>query len=164
MNPTHPLIIGIGNDGRQDDGLGWAFVDALERGGYPAERLVRRFQLQIEDAEMICHEEHVIFVDAYRRPLADGFAWRTCVAAIGLDYTSHSLAPQTVLGLCERLYPNTPQAELLLIEGSVWELAIGLSSIASDHLQRALQAFSDRIPTLLVDPGKPEADERGQKL
>ena len=29
-NPTS-LIYGIGNDGRQDDGLGWAFIDRLEQ-------------------------------------------------------------------------------------------------------------------------------------
>ena len=44
------IILGIGNNGRQDDGLGWAFLDFLEEQNTTID-LEYRYQLQIEDAE-----------------------------------------------------------------------------------------------------------------
>ena len=41
------LIFGIGNCGRSDDGLGWAFIDWLEeRGLCPTSEKRRHYQLQ----------------------------------------------------------------------------------------------------------------------
>ena len=58
------LIIGIGNSGRNDDGLGWKFVDIASqtmRGYFDVEY---RYQLQIEDAELVSKYNKVIFADA----------------------------------------------------------------------------------------------------
>ena len=59
------LIYGIGNVGRQDDGLGWAFVDWLQAQGLcSSAEMQRGYQLLLEDAELISNKERVLFVDA----------------------------------------------------------------------------------------------------
>ena len=48
------LIYGIGNVARQDDGLGWAFIDWLEAtGACSRATLMRGYQLQLEDADLL---------------------------------------------------------------------------------------------------------------
>ena len=41
----------------------------------------------------------------------------------------------------EDLYPGTPPAVLLMIQGDAWELETGLSPAAKSRLERALEAF-----------------------
>ena len=139
------VLIGIGNDGRNDDGLGWAFVDAMEQDGRFPGRLARRFQLQIEDAELISHFRHVIFVDAFRNSLPNGFQWQNCLPQAFTEFSSHRLSPQSVLDLCHQLYTDVPTAHLLLIAGNHWELSIGLSRAAESNLQRSLHFFRELV-------------------
>ncbi len=66
------LIYGIGNVGRQDDGLGWAFVDWLEaRGRCPNAEIQRNYQLLLEDAELISTKKRVLFIDATKDAAVD---------------------------------------------------------------------------------------------
>ena len=59
------LIYGIGNVGRQDDGLGWAFVDWLQAEGRCSNAEIQKgYQLLLEDAELISNKQRVLFVDA----------------------------------------------------------------------------------------------------
>lgn len=135
------MLIGIGNDGRSDDGLGWAFLKAIEQNDRFRGPIVYRYQLQIEDAELISHVRRVVFVDACRHPLPDRFQWQTCKPAYEVEYTSHQLSPQTVLFLCQQLYERAPRAELMLIEGCSWDLKLGLSPAAESNLEEALRFF-----------------------
>lgn len=135
------MIIGIGNDGRGDDGLGWAFLKAIEQNESFCGPIVYRYQLQIEDAELISHARRVVFVDACHHALSSGYCWQTCEPAHEVEFTSHQLSPQTVLFLCQQLYDNAPPADLLLIEGCSWELQLGLSTAAKSNLEKALSFF-----------------------
>jgi hydrogenase maturation protease len=137
------MLIGIGNDGRSDDGLGWAFLKAIEQDENFRGPVVYRYQLQIEDAELISHAQHVVFVDACHHDLPNGYRWQTCEPAHEVEYTSHQLSPQTVLFLCQQLYEEAPRANLLLIEGCSWDLHIGLSATAKSNLNEALR-FLDK--------------------
>ncbi|NEW80423.1 MAG: Ni/Fe hydrogenase, partial [Gelidibacter sp.] len=47
------IIIGIGNNTRQDDGLGWYFLDLLEKEGFNTDNLLYKYQLMVEDSEII---------------------------------------------------------------------------------------------------------------
>ena len=139
------LLIGIGNDGRSDDGLGWAFLKAIEKKNDFDGDLLYRFQLQIEDAETISRASHVVFVDACRHALPNGYLLEACQPVADVAYTSHQLNPQTVLFLCQHLYERTPTADLLLIEGCSWDLEIGLSASAQTNLNAALRFFANQI-------------------
>lgn len=140
--PVAPtLLIGIGNSARGDDGLGWAFLDYVQNAGAYTGALEYRYQLQIEDAARIRHEQQVLFVDASMESLAKGFEWRRCVPMEGVEFTSHALAPAAVLRLCRDLFHRSPDTRLLLIEGRDWTLGTGLSAVARRHLAAALRSF-----------------------
>ena len=73
------IIIGIGNNTRQDDGLGWKFVENLEEAGFDQNNLLLKYQLMVEDAELISNYNTVIFVDASKTNLENGFEFSKCI-------------------------------------------------------------------------------------
>jgi len=137
------ILFGIGNCGRNDDGLGWAFLDRLQQEIEFPGQVEYRYQLQIEDAELISHSETVVIVDAYKGDLPNGIQWKSCKPSADVGFTSHALSPSSVLFLCQDLYGKSPIANLLLIQGQSWDLRIGLSSGAQRNLDLALQFFRD---------------------
>jgi len=135
------LLIGIGNSGRSDDGLGWAFLDRIQQGAAFGGRVEYRYQLQVEDAALISDMEHVIFVDSYRGELPNGFQLTRCEPLREFAFTTHVLPPGAVLFLCRDLYGRAPRADALMIQGTSWDLHIGMSPEAERRLEDALQFF-----------------------
>lgn len=138
------LIFGIGNNGRQDDGLGWSFLALLETEKVPFD-LEYRYQLQIEDAELISKYDNVIFVDASKTKIEEGYKLYPCLPADNYSFSTHALAPETILYLSNKLYNCLPNAQILAIQGVKWELQIGLSPIAENNLVEAYQFFKKNI-------------------
>jgi hydrogenase maturation protease len=149
---TSMLIIGIGNAGRQDDGLGWAFLDAIKDQVSEDVELVYRYQLNIEDAELISKADQVIFVDARKANDQKAFHFETCIPKETYEFTTHALGPEVVVALCNNLYNTQPQAHLLTISGKNWELEEGLSDLAKVNLSKAVKFFSQELITSL-SPG-----------
>jgi len=58
------LIIGIGNSGRNDDGLGWKFVDIISQSIQNSFDIEYRYQLQIEDADLVSKYKKVKIPEA----------------------------------------------------------------------------------------------------
>ncbi|MGA9270965.1 MAG: hydrogenase maturation protease [Lutimonas sp.] len=131
------LVLGIGNSGRKDDGLGWEFIDFLKKQEIENLELDYRYQLQIEDAELISHYDRIIFVDATKEPTTDGFYLRPCSKKVLTEMNSHSLHPETVSSLCSSIYGRDPECFILGIEGNQWGLETGLSPEARKNLERA---------------------------
>jgi hydrogenase maturation protease len=140
LNDT--LIIGIGNSGRADDGLGWAFLESLENQGLDPDLLQYRYQLQIEDAALLTEYSRVVFIDAFQGDLENGYRFEQIAPRDEGGFTSHALSPEKVLYLTEELYGHQPQAFVLAIEGLDWELEIGLSETAQHNLVEALVFFN----------------------
>lgn len=138
------LLFGIGNSGRCDDGLGWAFLDRIRLETAFSGRLEYRYQLQVEDAALISSAQHVVFVDSWQGQLPGGFHWQPCTPAADFEFTTHALSPQAVMHLCRDLYRKTPRAHLLTIQGSCWDLGTGLSPAAEGCLEEALRFFRER--------------------
>lgn len=145
LNHKNTLLIGIGNSGRQDDGLGWAFVETIEKSGIFNGEMQLRYQLQIEDADLACQFERVVFVDAFEGGLPSGFEWKKCLPAKEFAFSTHELAPATILYLCGDLYDKIPNAHLLMIEGVDWGMEIGLSEKAKGNLAEALKFFEEKL-------------------
>jgi hydrogenase maturation protease len=139
------LIFGIGNSGRGDDGLGWAFLDRVqELPGFNA-RVEYRYQLQVEDAALCRDAARVLFADAFKGDLPNGFAWASCQPSEDFEFTTHVLPPQAILHYCRDLYGKCPEAETLAITGARWDLQTGLSTQAAAHLEQALRDFRERF-------------------
>ena len=137
MNTT--LLVCIGNIGRGDDGLGWAFADRLQ--GVDSLDIVCRYQLQVEDAELISHYPQVWFVDASHRDSPGGFECETLGTEGQFSFTTHSLHPSAVLQLCEQVFRQKPDARLLAISGAAFGLGQGLSESARANLEKAMAYF-----------------------
>lgn len=141
LNRKDTLLIGIGNSSRADDGLGWSFLEAVENEpGFEGD-IEYRYQLQVEDAALMANYALVIIVDAFQGRLAEGFQWQACRPAPQFEFTTHALAPASVLFLCRDLYGATPTTYLLAIEGAEWGLKEGLSPSALANLNAALVSF-----------------------
>lgn len=146
------LLIGIGNQGRGDDGLGWAFADRLE--GDDRFDLAYRYQLQVEDAELISRYGQVWFVDASHRPERGGFSCEQIQGEGEFSYTSHSLHPQVVVQLCRQVFQRHPKALLLGISGVEFGLGKSLSPAAREHLDSALAFFlREQERDIIAPPG-----------
>ncbi len=139
------IVLGIGNTGRQDDGLGWLFLDQIKNIGFCDYDLEYRYQLQIEDAELISRYQNVLFVDASKENIEGGFYIRTCLPSEKYGFSTHELMPETILFLAEKLYQATPNAKILAIKGFLWNLKNGLSIKAEENLKKSLIYFSEVI-------------------
>ncbi|MCU0394485.1 MAG: hydrogenase maturation protease [Chitinophagaceae bacterium] len=151
------LVIGIGNEGRGDDGLGWRFAQAVSQLSIEGLDVEWRYQLQVEDALLICRYPSVVFVDASHQHHPGGYAWNSCFPAGHYFFSSHVQSPETILYLCRELYQQQPEAWILSITGLQWDLHVGLSTEASGNLGRALDFFSRLLqehPTLNTSPAE----------
>lgn len=139
------LLFGIGNCGRADDGLGWAFLDRMESHLPDNYVYEYRYQLQIEDADLASQYDMIVFIDAHKDNLEDGFQWERCFPKATNSFTTHELDPATVLYLTESIYDKNPKAYILAITGEKYGLSIGLSIAAEQNLSMAMRFFAKKI-------------------
>lgn len=134
------LVIGYGNLGRGDDGLGPAFAERIAGAGLKGCRIDIDYQLTVEHALQVAEAEAVLFVDALIG--SDAPYWFAQVKADETaDLASHSLLPEAVLTLARTLFGKAPEAYVLGIAGeSFGEVAEGLSPAAGRNLDLA-EAF-----------------------
>lgn len=135
------LLIGIGNCGRNDDGLGWHFVDVLNRIGPENISLEYRYQLQVEDAQLISNYDVVLFADATHDVLPQGFDFRPCLPVNHYYFSSHAQSPGTVLYLADELFQCKPEAYTIAITGYNWGLGTIISKQAAANLESSCYAF-----------------------
>lgn len=141
----HPesLIYGIGNDGRQDDGLGWAFIDRLEQiRPRPRARLRRTYQLGLEDADLISRYTRVLFVDATKDPAVESFTLSRPEPRLDFSFTSHALSVPSILATTQQCFDHVPDTYVLAIRGYEWELQQGLTSSAQQNLTHSVEFLS----------------------
>ncbi|NOQ92598.1 MAG: hydrogenase maturation protease [Flavobacteriaceae bacterium] len=139
------LLFGIGNCGRADDGLGWAFLDKIKPHLPDNYDVEYRYQLQVEDAELATQYQTVIFIDAHKNIFEKGFVWEACFSKATDSFSTHELDPGTILYLAKSIYNKQPQASILGISGENFQLQIGLSKIAQENLINALEFFNEKI-------------------
>lgn len=141
------LVIGIGNPGRQDDGLGAACVEKISAMGLPGVRCDADNQLNLEDAQACSAHDVVVFADA--ADALDGpFRLSPISPSPRFTMSSHSLPPEAVLAICETLYGKCPRAYLLAIRGHLWGIGEGLSRKAADDLEAAVDALVGLLESL----------------
>lgn len=139
FNSQDSLIYGIGNVGREDDGLGWAFVDWIEENKLCLEaELVRNYQLHLEDADLISDKKRVLFIDATKKEEIKNFKLSKVEAKMDVTFTSHAISVPSVLAISTQCFDNVPEVYLLEIKGYAWELKIGLTPHAKKNLEDAI--------------------------
>lgn len=148
MGAKKILIYGYGNPGRQDDGLGNAFVQRLED-WISKEKLQgfefdSNYQLNIEDAANIADKDLVVFVDASEEDIAD-YKLTPVNDSAEVTFTTHAASPGYIVKLCRELYKQSPPAWLLHIKGYEWEFKEGLSKPALENLEKSLLYFKHQL-------------------
>jgi hydrogenase maturation protease len=147
FNEPSSLIYGIGNVGRRDDGLGWAFIDRLEaRRPLPRAVLHRNYQLNLEDAYLISEFARVLFVDATKNPGVSSFLLTRPEPKLDFSFTSHAISVSSILATAKQCIGCLPDVYLLAIRGYQWELQVGLTERAEKNLCDSLN-FADGSST-----------------
>ena len=85
MKPER-LIFAIGNPGREDDGLGFEFVNRLSCSNH--HDLHHAYQLNIEDAELFSQYKEVFLVDAAKNCEGE-FSLDLVVAESEVNFSTH---------------------------------------------------------------------------
>lgn len=137
------MLIGIGNNCRGDDGLGWKFVELIEAMGLDFIDHEYRYQLQVEDAALISKYDVVYFVDASYEKMDMGFELRPCIASDEEQVSSHAQSPGAILKLANNLYQKYPESYVFAIGGESWELQTSLSEAAERNLIEATSFFAE---------------------
>ncbi|MBN2289895.1 MAG: hydrogenase maturation protease [Candidatus Glassbacteria bacterium] len=154
------LVIGIGNPGRTDDGLGPALVEAVESWSLPGIKTTINYQLNIEDAADVAESDLVIFVDASVKAGAP-FDFYQAAAAAKSRFTTHAMEPESVLALCRQVYHKEPPAFILGVRGESFELAEGISEPGKKHCQQAERFLRDLLNSdSLLERCRQKAAER----
>ena len=135
------LVIGYGNPGRGDDGLGPEFARRLAATAKPGIRVEIDYQLTVDHAQMVASAGRVLFVDAAMN-LAAPCTLRRLSPDPRAALDSHSLSPEAVLALADILYGQCAEASVLAIGGeSFGEVHEGLSPVAHRNLVLAEEIF-----------------------
>ena len=152
---TSVLLIGYGNPGRRDDGLGPALAERMEKKDLKGVDIVSDYQLNIEHAHDLAAYDVVIFADAQGGDLAGRgnarpFDFKPLKAGNPTSFSTHSVSPQAVLRLAEDLFQAQTRAYLLGITGFEFvEIQEKLTDMASANLDHAEEFISDWLADLL---------------
>lgn len=137
-------VLGYGNPGRQDDGLGPALIEMLEKKQISAVKTQSGFQLNIEDAYTIDEGDTVVFVDASING-NEPYEFYELKPSSEIRFTTHSISPESVLALCNDLFNSKRRAYMLSIRGYHWEFQEGLSDKARKNLDEAFEFLTSKI-------------------
>lgn len=143
------LLIGYGNPGRLDDGLGPRLAELVAAQRPPPHvRVESNYQLNIEDAALIAEHDVVIFADAHVS-CPDPFIFEPIQPAAHISFSTHSIDPASLLALAQETFGAKAVAYALGIRGHEFnEYAERLS----DQAQRNLRAAVEFLLPLLTDP------------
>ncbi len=142
------LIIGYGNPGRLDDGLGPMFAEEMGKLQLEGVTVESNYQLAVEDSAAIAEHDFVVFVDAdVSGP--EPFHFQRVVPKHHMSFSSHSISADALMAMAEDLLSSTADAYMLGIRGYEFnEFGEGISSHAEKNLHAALaflkQALVDR--------------------
>jgi hydrogenase maturation protease len=146
---TRVLVLGYGNPGRQDDGLGPAAATLIDEMGWSGVTAFDNYQLNIENALDVAEHDVVWFVDAAKTGPSP-YAVRQLAPSSNLDFTSHLVRPETILGMAGHYFGGTPDAYLLAIRGYAFEFIEALTPQANDNLQCAAAMLAERISVVIA--------------
>lgn len=136
MSTDRILVLGFGNPGRLDDGLGWGVVEAVRAMALPGVDAEHDYQLNIEHAGVIAGYGTVVFADAAVG--GEGVFLRLLLPRRAESFSSHVMRPEAVLSFAEEVFGWRGLAYLLGVRGYEFnEYEERLSGGARENLARA---------------------------
>lgn len=147
-NSPSTLVIGYGNDSRNDDGIGWFVVAELMRRELPGVVFETAHQLEVDFAETVRDFERVIFVDAAIPESAEAWWQEDVNPGFHSHAVAHFMTPGDILGLCQTLYGRTPRGVAFSIRGHDFNFGTALSPAT----RSAALEVVDQITGLINQP------------
>lgn len=142
MSGRTTVVIGYGNPGRLDDGLGPALAEAIEREAIAGVEAMADYQLSAEHAAEIAPHGVVVFADAASAGAGPCFLRRLLPRAAHA-FSTHAMRPEAVLALAERTMGWRGEAYLLGIRGYAFNaFGEGLSGPARENLLAATHTLA----------------------
>ena len=139
------LLIGYGNPGRGDDGLGPTLAARIEALCIPGLTVDIDYQLTVDHAALIAAHDVVVFADAMIG-LNVPFLFAEVDAAQPSGLGSHNVSPEAALALAGLLFGKAPPGWTLALAGAEFgEVKEGLSASASANLDSAAEYLRDWI-------------------
>ena len=149
MTMTRTLVLGYGNPGRLDDGLGPAFADAIGEICLPDVNVTSDYQLSAEHAAELLPYDRVLFADASVDAEAP-YCLRPLLPRAAVSFTSHSMRPEAVLALAIDSLGWAGHAYILGIRGYEFnEYDERLSKGARMNLQRTVDQLTPALDSRL---------------
>lgn len=110
------LLIGYGNPGRLDDGLGPALAAAVEKLAIPGVTVEEDYQLNVEDAALVAEHEVVVFADAdVSGP--EPYWFRRIVPKPAWSISTHSVEPPALMAMAQQMFGAKTEGYILGIRG-----------------------------------------------
>jgi len=139
------LVIGWGNPGRRDDGLGPALAERLEAAAPAGVTVDSGYQLMIEDAAGVAGHQVTVFADA-STSCPEPFRFRAAQPRAETGFSTHSVSPEAVLHLAAQCFGCRPRGYVLEIRGYEFEgFGEGLSPRAERNLAAAAGFLAERL-------------------
>lgn len=152
------LVIGYGNPGRGDDGLGPAFAESLEELNIEGVRVEASYQLTVEDAAALAVHEVVLFVDAAMEG-PEPFRLERIRPRFSAGFSTHHIDPPALLAMARELFGATAEAYVLAIRGYEFDdFGEALSEHATANLGAALEFV---VPALRRGAMRKDPPEHG---
>jgi len=145
------LVVGYGNPGRRDDGVGHYVAERIEQLTGDVETLhcnvstLMLHQLGPELAETIKDYDLVIFVDAHSGECAEGMRMVSVESAYCPSAFTHFMNPGSLLALVMSLYHRKPQAFIVSIRGYDFDFGTELSTETQKWADMAVEQILDMI-------------------
>jgi hydrogenase maturation protease len=139
------LVLGYGNTGRRDDGLGPRFAGSIEDLHVEGVTVEIKNQLTVEDASLVASHDAALFVDAtFDGP--EPFLFERIRPDFTLGIRTHHIEPAGVLALASGLFGAQTEGYVLGIRGYDFErFGEGLSQKAQVNLEAALEFSRTRL-------------------
>ena len=139
------LLIGFGNPAREDDGLGPAVAEEIEKLEIEGLRVDSDYQLSIEDASFVAEHDSVVFVDASLEG-GEPFTFSRLSPKRSDSFSSHSVNPETVMGIAYELFNAKTEGYLLGIRGYSFDMFT--EKITPRALENKRKAVEFLVPML----------------
>lgn len=144
------LLIGYGNPGRGDDGLGPALAEAVDQAALPGVEVEVDFQLNVENAFDLKGYDAVYFVDAAVAG-AEPFEFHRIQPQDPATFSSHAVSPEGVLALADKLFGLKVPGFVMAVRGYDFdEFGAPLSLRAAENLAAAQAFLLDHLKKALL--------------
>lgn len=154
------LLIGYGNPGRLDDGLGPALAEAVEKLDLPGVTVEANYQLTVEDAAEVARHQVVLFADADVGGPEPFWVKRIGPGSGHLSFSTHSVEPQAVVALARELFGAESEAYVMGIRGYAFnQFGERLSPQAIDNLAAAVRYVQQAVRDRAFQEIRPEGTE-----